>query len=87
MPIVAIIAILGVIVTAGYILLVVRRVFFGNLPENLNALVGDVSVMDKIVIVGLSAMMILMGILPTWSRMVPLIESGIAQILVLVGGA
>jgi NADH-quinone oxidoreductase subunit M len=29
---VAIIAILGVIVTAGYILLVVRRVFFGTLP-------------------------------------------------------
>ncbi|WP_298007521.1 MULTISPECIES: NuoM family protein [Anaerolinea] len=87
MPIVAIIAILGVIVTAGYILLVVRRVFYGNLPEQLNALVGDVSTMDKIVIVGLSAMMVLMGILPTWTRMVPLIESGIAQILVLLGGA
>jgi NADH-quinone oxidoreductase subunit M len=33
-PIVAIIAILGVIITAGYILLVVRRVFFGDIPAS-----------------------------------------------------
>jgi NADH-quinone oxidoreductase subunit M len=31
-PVVAIISVLGIVITAGYILLVVRRVFFGDLP-------------------------------------------------------
>src|SRR5512142_299414 len=40
-PVVAIVAILGVIITAGYILMVVRRVFFGDIPAALEKTVGD----------------------------------------------
>lgn len=87
LPIVAIIAILGVIVTAGYILLVVRRVFFGSLPVNFEKSVGDVSLMDKLVIGVLAAMMVILGVFPAASRMSPLIEAGVKQILALVGGA
>ena len=87
MPVVAIIAILGVIVTAGYILLVVRRVFFGALPARLEGTVGDISVMDRWVVSVLAALMIVIGFFPTLSRMVPLVESGVMQILALVGGA
>jgi len=87
MPVVAMIAILGVIVTAGYILLVVRRVFFGALPARLEGTVGDISVMDRWVVSVLAALMIVIGFFPTLSRMVPLVESGVMQILALVGGA
>ncbi|HMN13508.1 MAG TPA: NADH-quinone oxidoreductase subunit M [Bellilinea sp.] len=83
-PLVAIIAILGVIITAGYIFLTIRRVFFGELPEALKA-TPDVSWMDKVVIGGLSAIMILIGWFP--SLMVPWIESGVSTILKLLGGA
>jgi NADH-quinone oxidoreductase subunit M len=84
MPLVAIIAILGIIVTAGYILLVVRRVFFGPTPDGLEKTVGDVSWMDKVVVGVLAVMMIALGWFPL--LMTPIIESGVQQILALVGG-
>jgi NADH-quinone oxidoreductase subunit M len=84
-PIVEIIAILGVIVTAGYILLVVGRVFFGVIPPALDKTVGDVSLMDKIVVGGLALIMIALGWFPT--LMTGILESGVNQILALVGGA
>ena len=43
--------------------------------------------MDKIVIGVLASLMIIIGCFPTLSKMVPLIESGVTQILALVGGA
>lgn len=85
-PIVAIIAILGVIVTAGYILVVVRRVFFGQIPETLDRHVGNVSLMDKIVVVSLSVIMIALGFFPQ-ALMAGMIESSVERILILVGGA
>jgi NADH-quinone oxidoreductase subunit M len=83
-PAAAVISILGVVVTAGYILLVLTKVFFGELKEEM-AGVGDVSVMDKIVIVAFSLIMIALGWLP--SLMVPMVESGVNRILSLLGGA
>jgi NADH-quinone oxidoreductase subunit M len=83
-PIVAIIAILGVIVTAGYILLVVRRVFFGELSED-TAHVGDVTILDKVAMGLLVVIMIGLGVFP--SLMYPIIQSGVNHILALVGGA
>ncbi len=85
LPLVAIIAILGVIITAGYILLVMRRVFFGKLPEAHEKSVGDISVMDKIVVGVLALLMVAIGVFP--SLMTTMIESGVNQILALVGGA
>jgi len=84
-PLVAMIAILGVIVTAGYILLVLRKVFFGEVPAGLEKTVGDVSVMDKIVISVLAVIMIALGWFPM--LMTTMVESGVKQILALVGGA
>jgi NADH-quinone oxidoreductase subunit M len=86
-PIVAIIAVLGVIVTAGYIFLVIGRVFFGTIPEKLAKMVGDISLMDKLVVGVLAALMVLIGVFPTLSKMAPMIQSGVAPILALVGGA
>ena len=85
MPLVAMIAILGVIVTAGYILLVTRRVFFGEVPAALEKTVKDVTRMDKILVSVLAVIMIALGWFPT--LMTPMVESGVKQILALLGGA
>jgi NADH-quinone oxidoreductase subunit M len=83
-PLVSIIAILGVVITAGYILLVVRRVFFGELPAE-HAEVADITVLDKLAIGLLSLIMIGLGLFP--GMMAPMIEKGVRTILALVGGA
>jgi len=84
-PLVAIISAVSIVVTAAYILLVVRRVFFGEVPDAIKPGLSDISIMDKIVVVMLSLIMILIGVLP--SVLVPVIEAGVRHILVLVGGA
>ena len=87
MPWVAIIAILGVIITAAYILRVITKVFFGELRPELDALVGDITLLDKAALVLLMVFMIGIGMFPTLSRMSPLVQSGVANIMRLLGGA
>ncbi|NLG98027.1 MAG: NADH-quinone oxidoreductase subunit M [Chloroflexi bacterium] len=84
-PVVAIIAILGVIITASYILLVMRRVFFGELPPAFEKSVEDVSWMDKAVIISLSVIMIAIGWFPQ-ALMAGMLQTGVDRILALVGG-
>jgi NADH-quinone oxidoreductase subunit M len=84
-PIVAIIAIISIVITAAYILLTIRRVFFGELPPQYEEHVHDISVRDKVSIGILSLFMIGIGLLP--KLMVPLIETGVNHILALIGGA
>ena len=84
-PVVAIIAVLGVIITAGYILIVTRRVFFGDLPAVFEKTVGDISLMDKVVVVSLSTIMIALGWFPQ-ALMAGMVQSGVRHILALMGG-
>ncbi len=72
-PLVAIIAILGVIITAAYILLVIRRVFFGELPEEFGEVSG-IYLTDKIAIGLLAVVMVALGLFP--SLMEPILQSG-----------
>jgi NADH-quinone oxidoreductase subunit M len=83
-PIVAMIAILGVIITAAYIFRVIGKVFFGELTPETEG-VGDISVLDKISIGLLSLTMIGLGVFP--SLMTPMISSGVERVLRLLGGA
>ncbi|MDR3572641.1 MAG: NADH-quinone oxidoreductase subunit M [Anaerolineaceae bacterium] len=83
-PLVAIIAAISIVITAGYILLVVRRVFFGDLPAEFANTVMDVSVLDKVTIGTLSVIMIGLGVFPV--LMVPLVQSGVSHMLTLLGG-
>jgi len=83
-PAVAVISVLGIIVTTGYILLVIRRVFFGEIPAEFEESVKDVSLLDKLTIGLFCLFMIALGILP--SLMVPMVDSGVNHILVLLGG-
>lgn len=84
-PLVAIVAAISIVITAAYILLVVRRVFFGEVPEAIKPGLSDISLKDKFVVVMLSLIMILIGVLP--SVLVPLIQTTVQHILVLAGGA
>lgn len=83
-PIVAIIAVLGIILTAAYILLVTRKVFFGELPAEYETTVGDVSILDKTAIVLLSVIMVVIGWFP--GVIVPVVESAVVNILGILGG-
>ncbi len=84
-PWVAIIAAIAIVVTAAYILITVRRVFFGSMPADLADHITDVSWMDKVAIGLLVVIMVAIGWFP--ALMTPMIQSTVNRILALVGGA
>jgi NADH-quinone oxidoreductase subunit M len=81
----AIIAAISIVVTASYVLLVVRRVFFGKMPEEFEHHITPINKLDKIALVLLMTLMIGIGIIP--GLMVPWVETGVQHILSLLGGA
>jgi NADH-quinone oxidoreductase subunit M len=84
-PIVAIIAVLGIVITAGYIMRIIGKVFFGEMPEKFVDHVGPINKLDKVALVLLSGVLILVGVFP--SVIAPLVESGAESVLRLFGGA
>jgi len=84
-PWIAIVAAISIVITAAYIIRIIGKVFFGNLPAEFADHVHDVTALDKIALVFLSAILILVGVYP--SIMTPLVESGVQNILRLLGGA
>jgi NADH-quinone oxidoreductase subunit M len=81
----AIVAAVSIVVTASYVLLVVRRVFFGKMPEEFEHHIPSINWLDKTALVLLMALMIGIGLFP--ALMVPWVESGVQHILALLGGA
>lgn len=84
-PVVAIIIALGIVITAAYVMRVVRGVFFHEVPEDLDGHIGPINVLDRAALVLLSGVMVLIGVFP--SVMAPLVESGAQAVLRIVGGA
>ncbi|MGA2112570.1 MAG: NADH-quinone oxidoreductase subunit M [Anaerolineales bacterium] len=82
-PLVAILAAIGVVVTAAYILLLIRRVFFGSMPAELEHHVGDITVRDKAAIILLAFILVALGVYPGW--MAPLVQSGAAAAMKVLG--
>ncbi len=82
---VAVIASISIVITAAYIMRNIRQVFFGELPEKLEGHLGDVTVLDKVAIITLCLLMIVIGLFP--SVMVPMVQTGVENILRLLGGA
>ena len=83
-PWVAIIASISIVITAAYIMRNIRDVFFRPMPENLEGHITDVSVLDKVAIVTVCLLMIVIGLSP--SIMVPMVQTGVENILRLLGG-
>ncbi len=84
-PIVAIIAALGIVITASYIIRIIGRVFFGEIPKEFEGHISSINNFDRIALVLLAGILILIGVYP--SVMAPLIESGANAVLALFGGA
>jgi NADH-quinone oxidoreductase subunit M len=82
---VAVIASISIIITAGYIMRNIRQVFFGELPEKFEGHLTDITIMDKIAITTLCLFMILIGLFPNF--MVPMVQTGVENVLRLLGGA
>jgi NADH-quinone oxidoreductase subunit M len=84
-PLVAVLSVISIIITAAYILRAVQRVFFGDLPARFEHEVGDVAALDKVALAILAGLMILIGVYP--AIMYPLVAAGIAPVLNLFGGS
>jgi NADH-quinone oxidoreductase subunit M len=82
-PWIAIVAVISIVITAGYIIRIISKVFFGQLPEEFSDHVHDVSVLDKVALVFLSAVLVAIGVFPR--LMVPMVESGVDNVLRLLG--
>lgn len=82
---VAVIASISIVITAAYVMLAIRKVFFGPLPEKLEGHMTDVTVLDKVAITTLCSLMVVIGLFPSF--MVPLIQTGVENVLRLLGGS
>jgi NADH-quinone oxidoreductase subunit M len=83
-PWVAIVASISIVITAAYIMRNIRDVFFRPMPENLEGHITDVNVLDKVAIVTVCVLMIAIGLMP--GLMVPMVQTGVENILRLLGG-
>jgi NADH-quinone oxidoreductase subunit M len=84
-PWIAIVAVISIVITAGYIIRIIRSVFFGSVPSDLDGHLHDVRTLDKVALVALSVTLLILGFIP--AVMVPLVESGVENIMRLLGGA
>jgi NADH-quinone oxidoreductase subunit M len=84
-PWIALVAAISIVITASYIIRIIGKVFFGQLPEEFEGHAHDVTVLDKVALVVLSVILIGVGVYP--SVMVPLVQSGVSNVLRLLGGA
>ena len=75
---------LGIIVTAAYVLRIVGQVFFGEFDEGRFPGVTSITVYDKIALGLLVFWLVLLGVYP--KVMAPMIESGVRPIVSLLGG-
>jgi NADH-quinone oxidoreductase subunit M len=84
-PVVALVAALGIVITAAYIMRVVGRVFFGTMPAEFEGHIPAITMQDRIALVILAGILFLIGVYPT--VMAPLVSSGAEAVLRILGGA
>ena len=82
--VIVILAALGIVITAAYVLRVAGQVFFGEFDAEHFHDVGDIATTDRIVLIILGAPLIILGLYPP--IMAPMIESGIRPLVALLGG-
>jgi NADH-quinone oxidoreductase subunit M len=84
-PVVALIAAVAIVITAGYIMRIVGKVFFGQLPAEFEGHIGPITVGDKLALTLLAGILVFIGVYP--AIMAPLVQSGANAVLHLLGGA
>jgi len=81
---VAVISSISIVITAAYIMRNIRQVFFGEMPEKLVGHITDITILDKVAITTLCFFMVVIGLFPRF--MVPMVETGVQNVLRLLGG-
>jgi NADH-quinone oxidoreductase subunit M len=84
-PLIAIIAVISIVITASYIIRIIGQVFFGKMPGEFVGHITRINKLDKVALIFLSVILILVGVYPP--IMVPLVSSGVDNVLRLIGGA
>lgn len=79
----AVIAALGIIITAAYVLRVTGQVFFGEFNAAKFPEVGDITVRERFILLFLGAPLVLVGLAP-W-LLSPMIEAGLRPVLAMLG--
>lgn len=82
--ILVILAALGIVITAAYVLRVTSQVFFGEFDRAKYPDVDDITPRERFVLLFLGAPLILLGMLP--SIMAPMLEVGLRPVLAILGG-
>ena len=82
--VIVILAALGIVITAAYVLRVAGQVFFGEFDVERFHDVGNIQMTDRIVLIILGAPLLILGLYPP--IMAPMIESGIRPLIALLGG-
>jgi NADH-quinone oxidoreductase subunit M len=77
-----ILAVLGVVVTAGYILWMLQQIFYGPVLEQYNG-VKDADIMERVYMFSLVAAIMVVGIYP--AILTDVIKLGISPIVSLLG--
>lgn len=82
--VIVILAALGIVITAAYVLRVTSQVFFGEFDAEKYPEVGDIAITDRIILLLLGIPLILLGVLP--SLMAPMIQAGVQPVVAILGG-
>jgi len=81
---IVILAALAIVITAAYVLRVTTQVFFGEFDAKRYPDVGDIAIVDRIVLIILGAPLIILGLYP--QIMAPMIAEGLRPVIMLIGG-
>ncbi len=81
--IIVILAALGIVITAAYVLRVTGQVFFGEFDRTRFPDVDDITVRERFVLVFLGSPLVILGLAP-W-LMAPMIENGVRPVLAILG--
>ena len=83
--VIVVVAALGIVITAAYVLRVTGQVFLGEFNARLYPDVRDIAVTDRVVLLLLGSPLLIIGVLP--NVMAPMITSGVGPVLAILGGA
>jgi NADH-quinone oxidoreductase subunit M len=84
-PWAAIIAVVSIAITAAYIMRLVNRVFFGEVPKELEGHISEILTQDRVALVLLAGILVIVGIFP--SVIAPMVATGATAVLRALGGA
>jgi NADH-quinone oxidoreductase subunit M len=82
--VIAIVAVLGIVITAAYVLRVTGQVFFGEFDAAKYPEVGDITITDRAILLLLGVPLIVLGMYPP--IMAPMIEAGVRPVVAILGG-